>query len=235
MIESILHHFQTHCCENLYFNDILEFYNKNLSTHFSLSSHIYLSNGNKTLFVNPFLHFGEWTSSYILQIYKAYFNLKSIFRLYRLYRLLLCMSKYSFEIIFLLCWRIFFLAEENAILMDRKNTHIERWINFRRDDYTLLAFFLKAKIFKTIKRKPTALCFTQYWNKLRNYFVNDMLIIYFIQEENHKNDKQKRPILFVRKQNRRFFRDIKNTYFFFRTLNFFARTAFFTLKHIQKV
>ena len=62
-----------------------------------------------------------------------------------------------------------------------------------------------------------------------------MLIIYFIQEENHKKDKQKHPILVMQKQNRRFFRDIKNIYFFFRKLNFFARTALFTLEHIQKV
>ena len=41
-----------------------------------------------------------------------------------------------------------------------------------------------------------------------------MLIIYFIQEENHKKDKQKRPILIMRQQNRQFFRDIKNAYFF---------------------
>ena len=62
-----------------------------------------------------------------------------------------------------------------------------------------------------------------------------MLIIYFIQGEKHKKDKQKRPILIVRQQNRRFFRDIKNTYFCFRKPNFFARTALFTLEHIQKV
>ena len=106
-----------------------------------------------------------------------------------------------------------FLAEENAILVDRKITDVERWINFQRDDYTLLVFFLKAKILLG------ALCFTQYWNKIRNFFVNDMLIIYFIQEENQKKDKQKRPISVMRQQNRRF-RDIKNTYFFLRKLTF---------------
>ena len=51
---------------------------KNLSSHINL---IYLSNGNIAfLFGNPFLCFGEWTSSYTLQVYKAYFHLKSIFR-----------------------------------------------------------------------------------------------------------------------------------------------------------
>ena len=62
-----------------------------------------------------------------------------------------------------------------------------------------------------------------------------LLIIYFIQEENHKKDKQKRPTLAMRQQNRRFFRDIKSINFFFRKLNFFARTALFTLEHIHKV
>ena len=37
-----------------------------------------------------------------------------------------------------------------------------------------------------------------------------MLMIYFIQEENHKKDKQRRPILVMRQQNQRFFRNIKN-------------------------
>ena len=56
-----------------------------------------------------------------------------------------------------------------------------------------------------------------------------MLIIYFIQEENHKKDKQKRPILVMGQQNQLFFRDIKNTHFSF------VRTVLFTLEHIQKI
>ena len=35
-------------------------------------------------------------------------------------------------------------------------------------------------------------------------------MIYFIQEENYKKDKQRRPILVMRQQNQRFFRNIKN-------------------------
>ena len=50
-----------------------------------------------------------------------------------------------------------------------------------------------------------------------------------------KKDKQKRPILVMRKKNRRFFRDIENKYFLFRKPNFFARRAFFTLQYTEKV
>ena len=42
-----------------------------------------------------------------------------------------------------------------------------------------------------------------------------MLIIYFIQEENHKKDKQRRPILVMRQQqNQRFFCNVKDIYLF---------------------
>ena len=62
-------------------------------------------------------------------------------------------------------------------------------------------------------------------------------MIYFIQEQNHKKDKQRRPTLVIRQQNRRFFCNIRNTYFLLESQIFytlFARTAMFTLGHIQE-